>query len=145
MYRSWNFVIENFGFDGLNLIYHGDEDIADSIQVNDLLDVHFDIEQQAEQKSFNLEVSVVRVHHDNIAVSLFNPALDAISELSKKQHRDNTHADSSLINTLDKKSLNILEIIKHRFLKNISHATEIFFPVAYSGPRKLDNRLRYKS
>lgn len=141
MYRTWDFIIENFGFDGLQLICHDNQIMPDSIHVNDLLDIQFDIvqfdivqfdtERQGENQTFHLEVSVVRIHESKLAVSLFNPALDAITKLSNKQQRDGTLNESSLANTLNKQSQNILQAIKQCFLKNISHATEIFLPIAH--------------
>ncbi|MCU7799352.1 MAG: PilZ domain-containing protein [gamma proteobacterium symbiont of Lucinoma myriamae] len=97
MHRTWDFIIVNFGFDGLQLICHDDQIMPDSIHVNDLLDVQFDIEQQGDNQTFHLEVSVVRIQQSVLAVSLFNPALDAITKLSNKQQRDGTLNESSLV------------------------------------------------
>ncbi len=130
MQRSYDFTVKNFGLDGLQLTCRDNEVIADSIQVNDLLDVNFDIEQQGIQ-NFHLEVVVVSISDNRLAVRLFNPALDAIFELSEKQEKEKTHNDSILISSLDKQSLDILQIIKHSFLKNLSHSVEIFLPVAH--------------
>lgn len=131
MQRSYNFTIKNFDFEGFQLTCQDNEVIADSIQANDLLDINFNIEQQGEIQNFHLEVVVVSTRDNRLVVRLFNPALDAIYELSEKQGKDKTHNDSILISSLDKQSLDILQIIKHSFLKNLSHTVEIFLPIAH--------------
>ena len=137
MYRSWEFVIMDFGYDGLRLAWKNKTSMPDSIGINDLLDVKFSItqnpdsEHKKESVGYHLEVKVTRVLDDGLAVTLFNPALDAIANLSKKQHQQGLYDNSTLAHSLDKRSLNILDSVRHCFMNNLSHMTEIFLPIAH--------------
>jgi len=130
-HRSWPFVIEDFGFDGLCLRWHNKNPLPESIKVDDLLDVKCSIEQQGENQEHHLEVKVVRLLDKGLAVTLFNPVLEAMAELSRKQQNDGLHNASVLSHSLDKKSQNTLQAIKQSFLNNLSHSTEIFLPIAH--------------
>ena len=131
MHQAWSYIIEDFGFDGLRLGWQNKTSMPDSIGENDLLDVKFTIEQEGENKEYHLKVKVVRILETGLAVSLFNPSLDAIANLSKKQHQEGMYDNSALLNSLDIKSTHILEAVKQSFLKNLSHIIEIFLPVAH--------------
>ncbi|MCW8931113.1 MAG: DUF1631 family protein [Gammaproteobacteria bacterium] len=137
MYRSWDFIIEDFGFDGLRLSWNNKELMPGSIGVDDLLDVKFTIksdvksDQHIEEVDYHLEVKVIRVLDQGLAVTLFNPGLDALAELSRKQHQSGMHGDATLARTLDKKSQNLLDTVRHSFIKNMSHMTEIFLPIVH--------------
>ena len=131
MHRTWGYIIEDFGFDGLRLGWKNKTPMPDSIGENDLLDVKFSIEQEGENIEYHLKVKVVRILEAGLAVALFNPSLDAIAKLSKKQHQEGMYDNSGLLSNLDKKSSNILEAVKQSFLKNLSHITEIFLPVVH--------------
>jgi len=132
MYRSWNFVIENYGVDGLQLFWREQGSMPDSFSANDLLEVHFEIAQQGQLKQFSLEVNVVRIMNNSLGVSLFNPALDAIAQLSQQQLRDGSLEYTNLYDSLDKHSQSIIEAIKHSFMVSIAHVTEIFLPIAHN-------------
>ena len=117
MHQAWDFIIEEFGFDGLRLSWQNKAAMPDSIAENDLLDIKFSIKQdeqhsesaqQNEAINYLLEVKVVRILDNGLAVALFNPSLDAIAHLSKQQHQDGMHLNPTLINKLNKKSINIL-------------------------------------
>lgn len=129
--HSWPFIIENFGLDGLYLKWPNQSAIPDSIKVDDLLDAHFQIEIKNKTQAHKLKLKVVRILDDALAVSLYNPVLDAMSELSKRQLQAGMYSSSELDNNLDIKSRNILEAVNQSFLKNLSLSTEVFLPTVH--------------
>jgi len=137
MYRSWDFSIENFGFDGLRLDWKNKELMPTSLEVDDLLQVKFRITQDGDIKpkesliDYHLEVKIVRVLEKGLAVTLFNPALDAIASLSKNQLSKGLHESASFIGTLDKRSHNILNSVRVSFIKSMSNMTDVFFPIVH--------------
>ncbi len=137
MYRSWDFSIDGFGFDGLRLTWKSKAIMPKSLKVDDLLNVKFSITPEGEIKpkksliDYNLEVKVVRVFDNGLAVTFFNPALDAIAGLSKKQLSNGMHENASLINTLNKRSHNILKRIQASFLKSMSHVIDVLLPIVH--------------
>ena len=131
MFHSWGFVIDDFGFDGLCLKWPNNSPLPESIKVNDLLDVKFEIKQNELFNEYHLEVRVVRLLSDGLAVTMYSPALDALTELSREQQQAGILKTSSLESILDKKSLNTLAAVKQSFLNNLSHSTEIFLPIVH--------------
>lgn len=137
-HQAWDFIVEDFAYGGLRLSWQNKAAMPDSIAENDLLDIKFSIkhdEQYSESSqqngaiNYRLEVKVVRVLENALAVAIFNPALDAIVHLSKQQ--ETLHIKPTQSSSLNKKSLNILEAVKQSFMTNMSHTMEIFLPVAH--------------
>lgn len=128
--RSWSFIIENFGLDGLFLKWPNQSAIPDSIKVNDRLDAHFQIEIEKQTRAHNLELKVVRILDQALAVSLYNPALDAMSELSRMQQQAGL-TSTSVTNHLDIKSRNILDAVNQSFLNNLAYSTDLFLPTVH--------------
>jgi diguanylate cyclase (GGDEF)-like protein len=131
MFHSWPFVIEDFGYDGLFLKWSSRSAMPGSITVDDLLDVNFDIELSNQKETYHLEVKVVRILEDGIAAVMFNPALEAMSELSKVQQEAGILKTANLAQQLDKKSLSILNAVNQSFLKDLAHSIEIFLPIVH--------------
>ncbi len=134
MYRSWDFAIEDFGFDGLRLRWQNKEPMPDSIGIDDRLNIKFSIAENGQidkndnVTDYHLEVKVVRILEHGLEVSLFNPALDAVASLSKTQLQEGMHNNAIFSHSLDKRSHNILEAVRQSFMKNLSHTMEIFLP-----------------
>jgi len=125
--HSWPFVIENVGFDGLLLKWQEQQPIPDKLRIGERLDVSFSIAHETSPENFQLEVKINRIQDDSIAVEIFNPAINALINLSReqlKQGLDNKHT------SLDKNSRQIVEHIQQIFLNHLSKNTDIFFPVS---------------
>ncbi len=148
--QAWDFVIEDFGYDGLRLSWKDKGSMPQSIGVNDVLTVKFSlphsIEQSEQQRSnkradnkkndntpqeYKLQIKVARITDNALAVKLFNPALEAMTELSRKQQQEGMHHSRSPDSGLDDLSLKILRAVKNSFMRNLAHMTEIFLPVAH--------------
>lgn len=135
--QAWDFVIEDFGCDGLRLSWKNKSTMPQSIGVNDVLTVKFTLPHSLEQSAqttnqdFHLDIKVTRILDNTLAVVLFNPALEAMSDLSKKQQQQGMHQNSQdLHNGLDDLSHKILLAVKACFMNNLAHMTEIFLPIA---------------
>ncbi len=125
--HSWPFVIENVGFDGFLLKWLEQQPIPDKLRIGERLNVSFSIAHETAPENFQLEVKINRIQDDSIAVEIFNPAINALINLSReqlKQGLDNKHT------SLDKNSRQIVEHIQQVFLNHLSKNTDIFFPVA---------------
>lgn len=125
--HSWPFVIENVGFDGLLLKWPEQQPLPDKLRIGERLNVSFSIAHETAPENFQLEVKINRIQDDSIAVEIFNPAINALINLSREQLKQGLDSKHT---SLDNNSRQIVEHIQQVFLNHLSKNTDIFFPVA---------------
>ena len=125
--HSWPFIIENVGFDGLLLKWPEQAPLPDKLRIGERLNLTFTIAHEKTPEHYQLEVKINRIHDDSIAVEIFNPAINALINLSREQLKQGLDTQNT---SLDKNSRQIVEHIQQIFLNQLCKNTDIFFPVA---------------
>ncbi len=125
--HSWPFIVEDVGFDGLFLRWPEKQPMPDEFSIGRLLKIKFSTKPSAIDMLYQLEIKVCRILDDALAVEIYNPAINALINLSREQLKQNLNNQSK--NSSDPFSQQILERVQQVFLRHLSHNVDIFFPV----------------
>jgi len=115
-FQSWEFTMVDFDVAGLYL--SSKQNVPDSIQVNDLLELQFKTDEKKVKQSYSLRIKVLRKLDQTLAIEIYNSPYEALLRISKRQEEQSSFTDS--------KAKEIYSHLEKQFLSGLSECIETF-------------------
>ncbi len=116
-FSSWDFILEDFGLDGLYLTCK--DGVADSIEVDDILDLQFELKEANIPQSYAFKIKVLRKLDSSLAIAIYHPAYEALLRYSKRQQNP----------VGDARAKEIYTELENKFLSHLADCMDSFFPL----------------